>query len=90
LELWVENDDRAIPHRLVITYRGLPGTPNFIAEFSDWNFQNRPSDADFVFRPPAGATKVDVPPPRTAGGIDEASNYYRRWISLSNGDSGHR
>jgi hypothetical protein len=60
LELWVENDDRAIPHRLVITYRGLPGTPNFIAEFSDWNFQNRPSDADFVFQPPAGATKVDV------------------------------
>jgi len=60
LELWVENNDRAIPHRLVITYRALPGTPNFIAEFSDWNFQNRPSDAEFVFQPPVGATKVNV------------------------------
>jgi hypothetical protein len=60
LELWVENNDRAVPRRLVITYRALPGTPNFIAEFSDWNFQNRPSDAEFVFQPPAGATKVDV------------------------------
>jgi hypothetical protein len=60
LELWVENNDRAAPRRLVITYRALPGTPNFIAEFSDWNFQNRPSGAEFVFQEPAGATKVDV------------------------------
>jgi hypothetical protein len=59
LELWVENNDRAVPRRLVITYRAQPGTPNFIAEFSEWNFQNRPSDAEFVFQPPAGATKVD-------------------------------
>ncbi len=60
VELWVENNDRAVPRRLVITYRALPGTPNFVAEFSDWNFQNRPSDAEFIFQPPAGATKVDV------------------------------
>ncbi|MBV8662692.1 MAG: DUF2092 domain-containing protein [Hyphomicrobiales bacterium] len=60
LELWVENNERAAPCRLVITYRALPGTPNFVAEFSDWNFQNRPSEAEFVFQPPAGATKVDV------------------------------
>ncbi len=37
LELWVENNDRALPRRLVITYRALPGTPSFLAEFSDWN-----------------------------------------------------
>jgi hypothetical protein len=60
LELWVENNDRAVPRRLVITYRALPGTPNFVAEFTDWNFQNRSPDAEFVFQPPAGATKVDV------------------------------
>jgi hypothetical protein len=60
LELWVENNDRAAPRRLIITYRALPGTPNFVAEFSDWNFQNRPSDAEFAFQPPAGATKVDL------------------------------
>ncbi len=58
LELWVDNNN--LPRRLIITYRALPGTPNFVAEFSDWNFQNRPSDAVFVFQPPAGATKVDV------------------------------
>lgn len=59
MELWV--DDNNLPRRLIITYRSLPGTPNFIAEFSDWNFTNRPADAAFTFQPPAGATKVDIP-----------------------------
>jgi hypothetical protein len=60
LELWVENNDRAVPRRLIITYRALPGTPNFVAEFSDWNFERPASDAVFVFQPPTGAQKVDV------------------------------
>jgi hypothetical protein len=60
MELWVENNDRALPHRLIITYRALPGTPNFIAEFSDWNFERPASNAEFVFQPPTGSEKVDV------------------------------
>ena len=60
LELWLSKNEQALPRRLIVTYRSLPGQPNFIAEFSDWNFENRPSDAEFVFQPPAGATKVDV------------------------------
>jgi hypothetical protein len=60
LELWVEKSDQALPRRLVVTYRSVPGEPNFIAEFSDWNFNIHPSDADFVFQPPAGAMQVEV------------------------------
>jgi hypothetical protein len=60
LELWVENNQRAVPRRLIVTYRALPGQPNFIAEFSDWQFAIHPSDAEFAFQPPAGATKVDL------------------------------
>ena len=59
MELWV--DDSNLPRRLIITYRALPGTPNFVAEFSGWNFQNHPADAAFVFQPPAGAAKVSMP-----------------------------
>jgi len=29
LELWVEKNDAAIPHRLIVTYRMVPGAPNF-------------------------------------------------------------
>ena len=60
LELWLAKAEKAAPHRLIVTYRLLPGQPNFIAEFSDWNFGTRHSDADFAFKAPAGATKVDL------------------------------
>ena len=63
LELWVEKSDQALPRRLIVTYRSLPGAPNFIAEFSDWNFSIHPSDADFAFQPPPGAVQVALKPP---------------------------
>ena len=62
LELWLEKNDRSLPRRLVATHRSLPGQPNFIAEFSDWNFNIRPSDAEFVFQPPADAVQVALKP----------------------------
>jgi hypothetical protein len=60
LELWLAADDKALPKRLFITYRGIPGHPNFIAEFADWNFSVTPSDADFTFQPPEGAKQVEL------------------------------
>ena len=62
LELWLSKNDQALPRRLIVTYRSLPGQPNFIALFSDWNFNIHPSDADFAFQPPAGATQVELKP----------------------------
>ena len=62
LELWLEKNDRSLPRRLVATHRSLPGQPNFIAEFSDWNFNIHPSDAEFVFQPPADAAQVALKP----------------------------
>jgi hypothetical protein len=60
LELWLDKTEQALPRRLIVTYRLLPGQPNFIAEFLDWNFSAHPSDAEFVFQPPAGAKKVEL------------------------------
>jgi hypothetical protein len=62
LELWVEKNDQSLPRRLIVTYRTLAGEPNFIAQFSDWNFNIHPSDADFAFQPPADATQVQLKP----------------------------
>jgi len=33
LELWLAKNDQSLPRRLIVTYRNLPGQPNFIAEF---------------------------------------------------------
>jgi hypothetical protein len=71
IELWLTADDKALPKRVYITYRSVPGQPNFIASFSDWNFSVTPSDADFTFQPPEGAKQVELksaaaPPPAPA------------------------
>jgi hypothetical protein len=62
LELWLAKDNQSLPRRLIVTYRDLPGQPNFIAEFSDWNLDIHPADADFTFQPPADAEQVQLKP----------------------------
>jgi hypothetical protein len=62
LELWLEDNDRALPRRVVVTYRSLPGRPSFIAELSDWDFSAPVADNVFVFQPPAGVAKVEMTP----------------------------
>jgi hypothetical protein len=58
LELWLEKD-RAVPRRLIVIDNALPGSPNFVAEMSNWNFGVHPADADFTFTPPEDAKQVD-------------------------------
>jgi hypothetical protein len=67
IELWTEKNDRAVPRRLVITYRDQPGQPSFIAELSDWNFSVHPADADFAFQPPEGAVRTELMAPESSG-----------------------
>jgi hypothetical protein len=58
LQLWLEDNERALPRRFVVTYRALPGRPIFIAELSDWDFSIQTPDSDFVFHPPPGVNQV--------------------------------
>ena len=58
LQLWVQSGERAVPRRLVVTYRSLPGEPRFIAEMNDWNFGVTPSDGDFTVQVPQGFQKI--------------------------------
>lgn len=60
VELWLEDNDKALPRRIVVTYRALPGRPNFIADLSNWNLSAQPSDDSFKFTPPAGVSQVDL------------------------------
>src|SRR5689334_3827306 len=58
--LWLEDNERALPRRFVVTYRSLPGRPIFIAELSDWDFSIQPPDSDFVFQPPPDVRQVEL------------------------------
>jgi hypothetical protein len=62
LELWLEDNERAVPRRIYIVYRSLPGRPNFVADLSEWDFSTQLADNLFVFQPPAGATRVELRP----------------------------
>ncbi len=66
LELWLAKDNQPLPRRLIVTYRDLPGQPNFIAEFSDWNLDIHPSDAEFAFQPPPDAEQIQLKPAAAA------------------------
>jgi len=59
-ELWLEDNERALPRRLFVTYRSLPGHPTFLADLSDWDLSVHPSNDDFQFQPPAGVTRVEL------------------------------
>ncbi|MFL5254114.1 MAG: DUF2092 domain-containing protein [Rhodopila sp.] len=60
LELWLEDNEKALPRRLIVTYRSLPGEPRLIAEMFGWRLGTRPSDAEFTFLMPDGATKMEI------------------------------
>jgi hypothetical protein len=66
MELWLEDNDKALPRRIIITYRALPGRPTFIADLSDWDFSVHPADAEFAFQPPAGTNQVELKPTANA------------------------
>ena len=66
IELWLAKNEQPLPRRLIVTYRSLPGQPNFIAEFADWNLNAQTPDADFAFQPPAGALEVALKAPEAA------------------------
>jgi len=57
-QVWIAEGDRPLPQRVVLTYRGVPGEPQFRAQLSDWNFAPAISDATFAAAVPKGAQKV--------------------------------
>lgn len=63
-QIWVEVGPRPVPRKLVITYREEPGSPQYIAELSEWNFEPRLSEHYFTFHPPDGADEIEFLPPQ--------------------------
>jgi hypothetical protein len=59
-QIWIESGARPIPRKYVITSKTVAGAPQYTLRIKDWN-TDAISDVDaFVFKPPAGVTKVDL------------------------------
>jgi hypothetical protein len=59
-QVWISTDNRALPLRIIITYREDAGQPQFRANFANWNFSPSFLQKTFQFEPPAGAREVPL------------------------------
>jgi hypothetical protein len=66
-QIWIRVEAPPLPCKFVITYKNEPGSPQYTAVLSNWDFSTRsPDDAKFTFTPPANAVKIEFLPNRTA------------------------
>jgi hypothetical protein len=59
-QAWIATGKRALPLRIVLTYRTQPAQPQFFANFSNWNFNPSFAHKTFRFEPAAGAREIPL------------------------------
>ncbi len=58
-QVWVEDGDRPLPRKYLITTKWMTGAPTFGISMTNWNVSPRIDPAAFVFTPPSGARKIE-------------------------------
>lgn len=61
-QIWIDDGEQALPRKVVIDYKEMPGDPQFIATIVKWDTKPDLKPDDFKFEPPPGATKIDMLP----------------------------
>jgi hypothetical protein len=61
-QIWVTRDPQPLLKKAIITYKTLPGSPQYTAVFSNWNFNPNTPAETFTFSPPIGAKKIEFLP----------------------------
>jgi hypothetical protein len=58
-QIWVEEGQRPLPWRFVITSKKVAGAPQFATQIVAWDLKPRLRDKDFEFKAPEGATGIE-------------------------------
>ena len=58
VQIWIEDGERPLPCRLVISYKREEGSPQFWAQFHDWDLSPKTPDSLFEYTPPEGAERL--------------------------------
>jgi len=61
-QLWIAAGDKPVLRKMVINQKKLPGSPQWTAYFSYWNFSPTFPENMFTFTPPPGAQKIKFMP----------------------------
>jgi hypothetical protein len=62
IQLWVDNGEKPLVHKYVLTTTDMIASPQFVLTLSDWDTSPKLDEGTFRFTPPAGATKIDFLP----------------------------
>ncbi len=60
VQMWIEDSDRPLPHRIVIAFRAVEGAPQFWTQLSNWNLKPKTPDSLFAYTPPKGAERIPI------------------------------
>lgn len=58
-QVWISNDDPALPYKLVIEYKQIESSPQYQAIFSNWNLDPKLQASTFKPDLPKDAVKID-------------------------------
>jgi len=58
-QIWIEDGKQKLPRKLVITYKTMPRSPQYIAVLSDWNLKKTFPESLFRAEIPAKAVRVE-------------------------------
>jgi hypothetical protein len=60
-QIWIEDGKQLVPRKIVITYKTMPGSPQFTAVLSEWDLKTRLPESIFTADIPAdqGITKIE-------------------------------
>jgi hypothetical protein len=60
VQIWIEDGERPLPCRLVITHKREEGSPQFWAQFDSWDLSPKTPDSLFEYTPPEGAERLSL------------------------------
>lgn len=65
-QVWIQQGDRPLPRRIVITTLSDPQQPQYTATLT-WNTDPKFTPSTFLFTPPSNAHKIDIERPEASG-----------------------
>lgn len=67
-QIWIQQGDKPLPYKMVITSRDVLSAPQFSVTMSDWNLAPSFTPDTFSFTPPADAVAIEFLPPQSGTG----------------------
>jgi hypothetical protein len=58
-QIWIEDGDKPLPKKFVITTKLMTGAPQFTVSIKSWNLSPKLKEDMFTFVPPKDAQRID-------------------------------